>query len=156
MKKLLVAIALAGLFCVPAFAQDVPKAEVYGGFQFLIDDPQPMGFTGAVEFNLNEKVGIVGQFGLLRKYGISTYEFVGGPRFGYRGDKVRVFFHALAGGFNTPYKTYFVVSPGGGLDININKNVAIRAAQVDALMFFQDDFEMDLQYSGGIVFKIGS
>ena len=38
MKKLLIVVALFSLFCVPAFAQDFPKAEIFGGYSILKSD----------------------------------------------------------------------------------------------------------------------
>jgi hypothetical protein len=180
MNKLLVVLVLFSLCCIPALAADTPKAEVYGGYQLLrhpggdgYDAYKLNGFLASVEGNVKPFLGIVGEFGYVRKswdYGEGYSEtenfstFLFGPRFGVRAGKVRVFAHYLLGGIRysdsyggTDYnETHFAQAIGGGLDITLNKMISIRPAQMDLVSIkWTDSWEKAFRYSGGIVFKFG-
>jgi opacity protein-like surface antigen len=87
MRKLLLVIALSGLFCVPLCAQDFPKVEVFGGYSLakiggdagdaldaIANEAEyngvtadsskwlKMGFMGSATFNINKYFGIEGNF----------------------------------------------------------------------------------------------
>jgi len=185
MNKLLVGLVLFSLCCLPALAADTPKAEVYGGYQFLRHPGGAdysafnyNGFTTAVEGNVKSFLGIVGEFGFARKswdYGEGYTEtenvipFLFGPRFSYRAGKSRFFVHYLLGAIrysdtydgSTYTNTNFSQAIGGGLDIAINKMISIRPAQIDLVTVrWKDsevtDWENNFRYSGGIVIKFGS
>ena len=181
MKKLLVAIALCSLFCIPVLAQDTPKVEVYGGYQLLHhgggtygEDVYPSynfnGFLAAVEGNLKPFFGVVGEFGYNRKSwdeyneteSFTSYLF--GPRFGYRTEKFRVFGHYLLGGshYKDEYdgENYtdnnFTQAIGGGVDIVLNGMISVRPAQIDMVSIHWTDgeyseWENHFRYSGGVV-----
>ncbi len=162
MRKLLLAVALFGLFCMPLFAQDAPKTEVFGGYQMLhAYDTTVNGFTGAVEGNINQNVGIVGDFGFGRKDGANFYSFLGGPQFSYRAEKFRVFGRALFGGAKTAMvdtETHFALAFGGGVDIAMNEMISFRPAQFDIVKVKYPGVwsEAIVRYCAGVVFKLGS
>jgi hypothetical protein len=158
----MLAVALFGLFCMPLFAQDVPKAEVFGGYQLLhSDDASVHGFTGAVEGNLNKNFGIVGDFGFGRKDSVNFITFLGGPRANYRADKFRVFGHGLFGMMrmsdSSASDTNFAMAFGGGVDFAANNKISIRPGQLDIMKVKYDGGWSDVivRYSAGIVFKLG-
>ena len=165
MKKLLVVAAVFGLFCIPVFAQDVPKAEIFGGYSLVSSndlDQTGQGFAAALEGNITGMFGIVGEFGYYDFDGGKAYTFMGGPRIGYRAGKVRPFGHALFGGTNLSAdavdssETYFSMALGGGLDFAVNQVLSIRPAQVDLLSIrFSEgdvsDWSNNLRYSAGVV-----
>jgi len=183
MNKLLVGLVLFSLFCIPALAGDTPKAEVYGGYQFLRHPGGDgysaftyNGFAAAVEGNVKSYLGIVGEFGFVRKtWGDGSFSetenvvpFLFGPRFSYRAGKARVFAHYLLGATHysdtydgTTYtNTNFTQAIGGGLDIAINKTISVRPAQLDLVVVKWTDsgvsnWEKNFRYSGGIVIKFG-
>ena len=160
MKKLLVAVAVLSLFCIPALAQDTPKVEVFGGYQYIrdtgglfIDGLSYHGFSAAVEGNVASFLGIVGEFGYFRhtesagdeSATLSGMPFMFGPRVGYRGERFRVFGHYLLGGTRvsldtTPSdpdaegsETFFSQAIGGGIDLVLSDIISIRPAQFDYL-----------------------
>jgi opacity protein-like surface antigen len=162
MKKLFIAMALVSLFCIPAFAQDYPKAEVFGGFSVLSvgdgDRWNPLGFQASVAGNLNETFGIVGDFGAQFKDSAHVFEYMGGPRFTYRTDAVSVFGHALFGGVtigNGSSESAFAMGFGGGLDVNINESFAVRAIQFDWIPLRDDGiwYNNQVRFGFGIVIK---
>jgi len=189
MKKVLVALALFSLFCIPAFSQDTPLAEVYGGYQLLHDggeasdfganESNSHGFIAAFEGNITSYFGIVGEFGYNKhtetlddgtgSWSNASYLF--GPRFGYRAEKYRVFFHYLIGvlkssapeEFDSFERSYTNISQavGGGVDIVLNEMISVRPFQIDLLSVRASDDRFSLwsnhfRYSGGVVFKFGS
>ena len=181
-KSMLVLVGILVLMSMPLFAQDVAKAEVYGGYQLLrhpggegYDSYMINGFLASVEGNVKPYFGIVGEFGYGRKSWDEYNEtenfttFLFGPRFGYRTEKFRVFGHYLLGGlrYSDSYdgESYsdsnFAQAVGGGIDITVNKMISIRPAQIDMISIKWSDgdyseWENVFRYSGGIVFKFGS
>ena len=98
-----------------------------------------------------------------------------GPRFSYRNllkERATVFVHALAGldywrlncdftvdgekGSSTVNKFGPGIVIGGGVDINLNEKIAVRAIQADYYMTRQNDqWSNNANLSFGIVFRIG-
>jgi hypothetical protein len=182
MRKLLLMVALFGLFCVPLFATDYPTAEAYGGYQYLHATGTSLnGFTGAGEFSIGPTFSIVGDFG----YGkgdasVKDVLFFGGPRMSYRGEKIRLFGHILfgadhisggtttgVGAITTGSSTGFAMTYGGGIDISITSRISIRPAQLDLIRVRQSagggtgfgsiaTWQNMFRYSAGLSFKFGS
>lgn len=181
MRKLFVVAVLGLAFPWSAFAQEsTPKAEVFGGYSyFRASDPTTIhlnGWNGSIAGNLNDWFGVVGDFsghyGSPSIFGIgipfvdvNQHSFLFGPRLSYRGnDKVTPFGHFLigisranAGAFGLSVSdTALAAAAGGGVDINLNDTVAIRAVQADYLMTrFQDERQDNLRLSFGVVFRFG-
>jgi hypothetical protein len=80
MNKFCIALALGCMFSIPMHAGDYPKAEVYGGYQLIVDDQlieditysansvlddykYLHGFDAALEYNIRSWIGIVGEVG---------------------------------------------------------------------------------------------
>jgi opacity protein-like surface antigen len=180
-RRLLLVAVSAFAFPWSAFAQEsTPKAEVFGGYSyFRATDPTTIhlnGWNGSITGNLTDWFGVVGDFsghyGSPSIFGIGIpfvdvqqHSFLFGPRLSYRGnDKVTPFGHFLigvsranAGAFGLSLSdTALAAAAGGGLDINLNDTVAIRAVQADYLMTrFQDERQDNLRLSFGIVFRFG-
>jgi hypothetical protein len=176
-----------GLFLLAAASQTVfaqgelPRVEVFGGFSYLpanvtTDFPRDdsYGFQGSITVNLNKWFGVVGDFG--GQFGTATdlgpnwpgvtaetsvYEFLVGPRFSLRKDKLTVFAHALVGGAkgNAGLPGFsdseLAVGGGGGLDFALNRRIAIRAIQFDWIGSFVDILEDNFRLGFGVVVKIG-
>jgi hypothetical protein len=176
-----------GLFLLVAASQTAfaqggrPRVEVFGGFSYLpanvaTDFPRDdsYGFQGSVAVNFNHWFGVVGDFGgqyrTVTDLGpnwpgvtaeTSVYEFLVGPRFSLRRDRVTVFAHALVGGAkgNAGLAGFsdseLAVGGGGGLDIALNRRIAIRAVQFDYIGSFVDILEDNVRLGFGVVVKLG-
>ena len=159
----MVMFAVVLLVCgVSARAQSsYPKAEIFGGYSYLnvegdegiaIFDRQHLhGIGFSLAGNLSRKIGITGDFSYNVKNNIevgpfgvdlNAFYFLIGPRLSWRGEKATVFGHALAGGvrlkthvkgFGADRETDFAMGFGGGVDVRVNKMIAIRAFQGDYL-----------------------
>jgi hypothetical protein len=175
MKKVIVLMLLLLLAAGGrAWAQGYPKAEIGGGF--ALERSGGVNFPGwhvTAAGNLNQSVGIAGEVAGLYKnidtefgtVNTSTYLFMVGPRLGLRFGTGTGFFHVLFGGMNSRVgvqgvsasATYFAMSVGGGLDVNVGKSVAIRVAQVDRLgARVEGMWGYDFRYMAGVVFKLGA
>ncbi len=149
MRKFLVLIVLLGLFSVSVMAQDTPKAEVFGGYQYTylggdFSGINANGWDASVTGNFNKHLGISGDFSGAYKTesGVSghVYTYTFGPVVAYDfGGKINPFAHALFGGFTvgagfggqSASTNGFAMKLGGGVDVALNKVFAIRLAQFD-------------------------
>ena len=157
------------LAATPVFAQDVPKAEIFGGYQFTrIEGQNANGWNASVAGNVNKWFGVAGDFSGAYKSisGVSvkvhTYTF--GPVISFReNEKFTPFVHALFGGFHASGSGFgysgstngFAMFVGGGADVKINKNIAARVIQVDweALHANSSWSTKDVRISTGVVFR---
>jgi hypothetical protein len=144
------------------------------------------GFSLSVAGNITKNFGIVGEFSRYSKSetlgdiigdptlnlvsadaNVQTYLF--GPRFTARSGKAESFFHALFGAargsaeVSAPGATEqaagyaFAYALGGGVDIKVHNNFAIRVVQLDFLQARVDGEGVNsLRYSVGVVLRLGN
>jgi opacity protein-like surface antigen len=138
------------------------------------------GFNTSLAGNITKHIGIVGElsrFTISEGFAVSglgpvrvdsnvvTYLF--GPRITLHRGKVEPFVHALFGGarendkfspgsFSESTENAFAFALGGGLDIKVHDNFAIRVAQVDYLADkLAVDTSNNFRYSVGVVIRLG-
>lgn len=163
MRKLCVSIVTVLLVSIAAQAQDKPPVvEIYGGYSYLNFDlaldpatrPGRQNANGVglnVAGNFNNWFGVVGDFSYNTKdvadpefpglkFAARNLYFLAGPRWSMRRERTTVFAQALVGAVrmradigSVPKFTDLAFGLGGGLDINANKRIAIRAFQFDYL-----------------------
>jgi hypothetical protein len=159
-------IALSAHLSVgPAAAQDNPRAEVYLGYAALA------GFNGSVAVNMNRWFGVAGDY----SYRVAEYyadkplqTFTAGPRLTLRLlPQLTPYAHALLGGAGSScarfsdssgcrFGTAFAMVLGGGLDIHIGRDIAIRAIQIDKIYTrFGNHTDSYPGISFGIVARLG-
>lgn len=180
MKKLVLATVLLLGLSAMAMAQDVPLAEVFGGYSFThcninagTTDCNFDGWNAAVDFNVNKNWGAVvdlsGYYGFQRNVGpyswfdSKTHNFLFGPRYTFRTKKVSPFIQAMIGiqhvnpeaAFMT--QNNFAMAFGGGFDVSVTDRISIRPAQLDYFTsrIVSQGFSDNLRFSTGIVFKFG-
>ncbi len=161
----LTATAALLFLAVPSLAQEYPRVELFGGYSALvagdIDNLNHANGLGA-EFagNFSRFFGLVAEFGVHRENDQRVYSAYAGPRLSFRGNRVTFFIHALAGGVRAPNGggslTVASLAGGGGLDINVSDNVAIRLFQIDYTPVRYNGKWINL-YRGqtGVTFKLG-
>ena len=182
--KAVILVSLAVMMlCAAALAQgDSPRVEIYTGYQWM--DPgakfngvnvgsMPKGFNVASTFLFNKYAGVTldsgASFG--KRANIATISF--GPTLKLPTENVTPFFHAMvglnrvipAGGFQLHDNNGVGIILGGGMDINVNRWLSIRAIQADYVWAHHNlptsppgnskDF-MGARLGGGLVFKLGS
>jgi len=169
MKKFVV-LFIAVLLSTPLMAQDAPKAEVFGGYQYLhfgsssdLGTSSGQGFNGwnaAGQFNFTKFAGVEGDFSgtYATISGVKThvYTYTGGPVvFAYVG-KIKPFVHVLFGGVrltgtesgvSLTFSGYTAMA-GGGVDVKVNKVLGVRLAQFDWVYYhFGSQTVGDVQFS---------
>lgn len=169
---------------------DVLDNETLHGYGAGIQGNLSKYFGGVFEFTSNHgasgpvTIQVPGTLILIPELDTRINTFMGGPRFSYRPRHVTLFAHALFGGADSKLRdekggsgfsasnTEFAMAFGGGIDINLGKHYAIRAAQVDYLSIHTDvntrltggggvgsvssstsDWLHNYRYQAGFVFK---
>jgi len=172
MKRLMIMLAaVAVLAPASLWAQDPPKAEVFGGFSVMhISEggasTTPVVWQASVAGNINPKIGIVGDFSGNYKDGGKFHTYLGGLRYNHRAEKVTPFFHGLLGGARISGEggsvNGFTLGIGGGLDYTATDKVNIRIVQFDWLPTRLSEggvsawMDNTIRFGFGIVFKSGS
>lgn len=176
MRKAIIAAALLLLLSSSAIAQEeTPKAELFGGYSYAGDNFH--GWHASLAGNFNRWLGVSADFsgnygesidedGFNERQRVHSYLF--GPRVSVRAKKITIFGHALVGvsqlkteltglGQSLTFSdTSFGFAAGGGLDINLNDHLAIRAVQLDYLRTrFFEETQNKGRVSFGIVFRFG-
>lgn len=176
MRRLVLTAALVLFAAHAAWAQETtPRAELFGGFAYGGDNSR--GWAGSAAFDVNRWLGLAADFG--GQYTsftspdsserIRTHTFLFGPRVSARTKRVTPFAHALVGLAHTDSRahelgfdfratdTSFAAGVGGGLDVNVNDRVAVRAFQLD---YLRTNFYGESQNNGritvGLVVRLGS
>ena len=154
----------------PGSPKEYPKAEVFAGGSFLRSEGQNYaGWQGSVAGNFHRNIGVVGDFGgqytRMEGVGVSSYQFLLGPRFSVRGERFTAFTHFLGGRANVGAGLEGIsvrfsgpaLACGGGVDVNLGKYVAIRVMQLDWVMtrILGEWQTHNVRYGTGVVFRFG-
>jgi opacity protein-like surface antigen len=159
----------------------------------VLDNETLHGYGLGAQWNLSKYFGLAGEFTsnhgasgpvsifvpgaiiVIPDLDTTIRTFVAGPRVSYRAKPVTVFGHFLLGGANSKLRdekgtsgfeesnTEFAMVIGGGLDVNLGKHYAIRAAQFDYVPIHTDinarvgggtsSWLHNTRYQVGFVFK---
>lgn len=163
-----ITVLLLVVFCgALAIAQDAPKVEVFGGYQYTSVDTKGFadrlsfnGWDADIAFHATKNVSIVGDISGAYKSETAVipgvgevtgklrlYNYLFGPRFSFDSGKVTPFAEALFGvghasvggsvtglGSGSVGSNGFAMALGGGLDVNVNQNFAVRVAKFDYIL----------------------
>ncbi|MFQ5816706.1 MAG: outer membrane beta-barrel protein [Terriglobia bacterium] len=207
MRKIAWLIVVIFFSATTTQAQDTyPRVEVFAGYSYA--DVKLSGFRGvprthghgwatSFTYNLHKHFGLTadfaGQYGTVTEHAFSevtqrteardlefnAHQFLFGPRFTLRRDRLTAFAHTLVGAFRrwkagfgpsgifVPMPasfpglsgTHFSLALGGGLDIRSNNRVSIRVIQFDYLPvqggLDSERWRHNLRLQTGFVFKFG-
>ena len=177
MRKAICAVCLVLLAAASASAQEeVPKAEVFGGYSWAGGDFH--GWGASVTGNVNRWFGVTadssghysgGEPGVVR-IRERAHSLLVGPRFSLRRKRATTFAYALVGGvrfrgelsaptlslFVADEDTGFNMALGGGLDVKVSRRVSVRAFQLDYLRptFFGEAHNRG-RLAFGLVLRLG-
>lgn len=169
LKKALSFMCLVMLAPLPAMSQEVPKAEVFGGYSWAGGNFH--GWNASVTGNINRRFGIVADFS--GHYGSElegsilvkqrAHSFLFGPRVSFRGKRLNPFVYALLGATRfeesatisgqrlSHSDTGFSSALGAGLDVKVNDRVYVRAFQID---YFRPNFFGEAHNRGRLAFGV--
>ncbi len=149
-KSVIFALCLVALFA-QLVAQDSPRVEVFGGYQFTrIGGPGGVntnGWDAAITGDLNRWFGVKADFSGAYKnvagFGARAHTFTFGPVVSLRGERVKPFAHALFGGFNASAgfgglgasTNGFTMMLGGGADYAASAHLSVRVIQADWILW---------------------
>jgi hypothetical protein len=141
MKRMLLLVSML-IWVGTAGAQESPKAELFGGFSYSRGqyDMNMVGWNVSLAGVANKWFSFVGD--LSANYGSPKYgsdftmvSIAGGPQFSLRRGAVTPFARFLVGANRLSSggqsETDLSLILGGGVDIAVNKRLAIRALQAD-------------------------
>ncbi len=176
MQKFLVLVVFLGLLSFPLAAQDYPKAEVFAGYQYerlnnIVGsgvDINGNGWNAALTGNFNHWFGVTADFSgaykTINSVDTRVYTYTGGPVVSLNsGGTINPFVHALFGGAHasfsapgsgSPSDNGFTMMYGGGVDIKMNRLLALRG-QVDWIYFHFSDASLsnNVRVSTGVVLR---
>lgn len=174
MRKFIALACFLAVLSVSALAVDTstgfPRAEVFGGYQYthLEGGGSANGFNFAANGNFNDWFGVAFDLGSAYQSvgGVSAnnYTYTFGPVLSLRANKAYTpFVHALIGGDHASASfsgfsagaNGFALLAGGGVDGNVNRNLAIRVVQADWMLLHGDGgtSSKNVRLSFGVVFK---
>jgi len=175
MRNFLILGVLILFLAAPAMAQDYPKAEVSGDYQYIRLNPggsNCQGGAGSVAGNLNSWFGVVGEFGGCKITGqpsgtsAHALNYLFGPRVTYRSyGSLEPFAHVLLGGqritasvsgVGSASTNSFAMALGGGADYKLTEHFALRLIQVEYLYtHFGGARQNNARIEAGIVYRWG-
>jgi len=171
MRKLWILCGFMLFATSSVLAQDYPKAEIFGGYQYLRLNPggtNCQGFGASATGNVNHWLGVVGDFGYCKVTGLpsgtSAHEvnYLFGPRVTYRSyGSLTPFAHVLFGGEHFGVSgggtaNSFAMSLGGGADYKLTEHVSLRLIQVEYLYtHFGGVRQNNARIESGIVYRWG-
>ena len=138
MRKLVGIALFVCLMAMVGVAQEVPKPEVFGGYQFTTLDPSfhASGWNGAANMYITRWLGVTGDFSGAYSQGLHFHTYTGGPVVSMHKGQFSPFAHFLIGGAHASAAgvgtSGMAMMFGGGLDMG-RKQFAVRLFQVDWL-----------------------
>jgi hypothetical protein len=146
------------------------KAEIFGGYQYTRvgggDGANFNGWNASATGNLNDWFGVTGDISGAYKSEsaahLHLHNFLFGPTVSYnKAAKVKPFAHALFGmshanagisGLARGSENAFAMALGGGIDVGVGRNFAVRLFQADYLMtHFGGEKQNNARISVGLV-----
>jgi hypothetical protein len=168
------ALVLSFAVAAPAAAQE-HKGDVAFGYSLMhdseLEETFPMGWSFAVNGNLNDMFSVVGEIGgnykTIDAFGsdlnVSVHTFMGGPRFRNERGKVVPFAQVLAGMARGSVEylgesengTDFAIQPGGGVDVRVTDRFGVRV-QGDYRIITGEETVNEFRFAVGGVLGFGS
>ena len=133
--------------------------------------------SGYLEYNLNNVVGLVADFGGYANRNTvtggntgTTFTYLFGPRFNWRKSRLVPYAQFLFGGADAGLdgslaatgRNGFATAAGGGIDIAVTNHFAVKPIQVEYVTAQLPDvasnrnsFQNNVRYSAGVVFRLG-
>jgi hypothetical protein len=172
-----ICLLLVSLGIVPSLrAQDIPAAEIFGGYSYLNIDTNGLGprqsaqgWEAALTANITKvfaaEFDVTGAYKTISPVSISDYSYVGGIRANFR----PAFVHALVGGDDLRGSAFGISASqqglaalfGGGVEFRMSRSLSLQAGADYALtrhnIFGGPNYtQNNLRFSVGISFGFGN
>jgi opacity protein-like surface antigen len=156
--------AIAFSVSTQAVAQDHPKAEAFIGYSYFRGtylNSDYVGFDLSVAGNLNKWFGVVADFSHHHHpgYGGRVDSFLVGPKFTSRGTgRANPYCHTMIGAVRASEfgSTGFCWAFGGGVDVKVHRNIAIRVIDVTLIVLREHgSVSGNGRLSAGLVWRFG-
>jgi hypothetical protein len=163
MRKILMFFGILLYSPLIAAEKDYPKAEIFTGYSWL-NGSVDRNFGGAdvsIAGNFNKWFGVVADFSGHYRGGERVHSFLFGPKFTSRGKgRVNPYFQTLFGAAllssGVGSDTHFCWAAGGGVDVKVHKNVAIRVIDMTYLLIRENSVNLSNgRLSSGLVWRFG-
>lgn len=170
MRNIVGIILLLWLASLSVVAQDFPKSDIFGGYQYSRQNSTNLnGWNASLTGNYNPWFGLTGDFsGAYESNGgisFRSYTYAFGPTVASRSnERFTPFAHALFGGFHQSADAAgsslgsvngFAMIFGGGVDAPLSPHFAVRVGQFDYMSFHASGGSSNIfRYSAGIVFHL--
>lgn len=172
MKKCVLIVVMCLIsFSAQLFAQDSPRFEVFGGYQFTriggAGGANTNGWNAALTADVNRWFGVQADFSGAYKsiagFSAKAHTYTFGPVVSMPGERVKPFAHALFGGFNASAgfgglgtsTNGFTMMLGGGVDVAASARWSVRVVQADWLLWNTQGLteKKNARISTGLVFR---
>lgn len=173
MRRKIICLGVLALLSSCALAQTTkttPEFELFGGYSYLRTNPgsptpsaNANGWNASLAWNWKRWVGVKADFdGHYCCNGQKEHNFLFGPQFTLRRNRVDIFFHTLGGlshgnPIGLPHNAA-AWDAGAGLDLKLrgHPRIALRLGQLDYLgTHYGGRVQNTLRFSTGIVFRFG-
>jgi hypothetical protein len=159
-RKLIGVAAIVFMVSMLGMAQETPKPEIYGGYQFTSTDGgwHASGWNTAANMYITRYVGATADFSGVYKSGSNLYTYTFGPVVSRPKSGFSPFAHALFGGAHAATgpvgNSGLAMMFGGGVDFGKRKLV-FRAVQLDwmVLRFSGITDKNNMRVNTGILYR---
>ncbi len=168
MRNLFILVALVLFVAAPAMAQETPKAELFGGYEYLriSGGNNCHGGGGNLAYNFNDWLGGVVDLGACKVTGLPAgasahdVNYLFGPRVSYRSyGSLTPFGQVLFGGqhlgTNVGTANSFAMTIGGGADYKFTEHVSFRGQAEYLYTHFGGVRQNNARIEAGIVYRWG-
>ena len=169
MQKIFGSLVLVVFLSLSAMAvEPVPRGEFFGGYSYFLADAggAALSFHGtdvSIAENINRWFGGALDVSSHWNSGVNVTTFMYGPVFSFRKNpRVTPFVHVMGGGVRgsvgyldiSKARATLGVAAGGGFDVRISKDLAMRVLQVDyVLSNFSGSHQANFRGSIGLVYR---
>ena len=160
MKKIIGVAVLVCMTSLFGMAGEMPKPEVFGGYQFTSTDGgwHASGWNGAANMYITRWLGVTGDVSGVYSSGSKLYTYTAGPVVSRRKGSFTPYAHALFGGAHAATAgigdSGMAMMFGGGLDFGQHKLV-FRAVQLDWMTLRFNGFtdKNNVRVNTGILYR---
>ncbi len=174
MRNLFILVALVLFAAAPTMAQETPKAELFGGYEYIrfSGGTNCHGGGGNLAYNFKDWLGGVADLGGCKVTGLpagasaNAFNYLFGPRVSYRSyGSVTPFGQILFGGerlgagysgVGSASVNAFAMTIGGGADYKLTDHVALRGQAEYLYTHFSGSSQNNARIEAGIVYRWGA